>query len=183
MFPKLVPGTLALVTFGPSAGTVVRLERTAYAPPGCSGRAIHTLQPGGPVWVVDKWLEWDVDRDINMRLIPTRRYRLCLAPWTALEPISVRDNVINTLQKKWAETRALLSEWFARQPHAPASPAARDEVIDELFAVMREAPQVEQAAPDLSDMDAFHRKVATGELVDTLHAAAALDPDTTATRH
>lgn len=75
-----------MVTWGPSAGTLVRLERLLYPPPGCSACAIRTLQGNaGPVWVVDKWLEWDVDRNLNMRLIPMQRYRLKLAPWTALQ--------------------------------------------------------------------------------------------------
>ena len=83
---QLVPGAYAVDTFGPSAGTVVRLERTAYAPPGCDGRAIHTLQPPGPVWVVSEWLEWDVQRPAGLGI---RRYRLKVAPWTALRPITL----------------------------------------------------------------------------------------------
>ncbi len=84
--PRLVPGAYAVVTFGPSAGTIVRLERTSYAPPGCDGRAIHTLQPHGPVWMVSEWLEWDVERSAGLRI---RRYRLKVAPWTALRPVTL----------------------------------------------------------------------------------------------
>ena len=84
----LVPGALAVVTFGPSRGTVVRLERKFNWTPGCNASAIFTLRPPGtPVWVVDRFLEWDVDRDITMRPIPRRRYRLTLAPWTGLRPV------------------------------------------------------------------------------------------------
>jgi len=32
-------------------------------------------------------LEWDVDRDGGGDLIPWRRYRVKLAPWTALVPV------------------------------------------------------------------------------------------------
>jgi len=38
---------------------------------------------------------------------------------------------------------------------------APEEVIDELFAVMRKAPPVEEPAPDLSDMDRVHRRAAS----------------------
>jgi hypothetical protein len=79
---RFEPGTYATVTFGPSAGTVVRLERMAYAPPGCDGRAIHTLQPHGPIWIVDQWLEWVVTGPSGSRL-----YRFKSAPWTALRAI------------------------------------------------------------------------------------------------
>ena len=37
----------------------------------------------------------------------------------------------------------MLSDWFARQPHAPASPAARDAVVRDLFDTLREEPPVE----------------------------------------
>jgi hypothetical protein len=77
-------GQLAMVTFGPSAGTMVRLEHMAYAPPGCDGRAIHTLQPHGPIWIVDRFLDWDVERPAGLGI---RRYRLAVAPWTALRAI------------------------------------------------------------------------------------------------
>jgi hypothetical protein len=80
--PTLTYGALALVTFGPSAGTVVRLEKMAYAPPGCDGCAVHTLQPPGPVWLVSKFLLWDV---VGPRGV--RRYRIKAAPVTALRPI------------------------------------------------------------------------------------------------
>jgi hypothetical protein len=47
--------------------------------PGCNAAAIFTLRPTGtPVWVVSEFLEWDVRG---------KRYRLTLAPWTALEPV------------------------------------------------------------------------------------------------
>ena len=82
--PVLRPGIYARVTFGPNKGKHVRLIRTAYAPPGCDGRAIHTLQPGGPVWVVNKWLQWDVQEARGVR-----RYRLKVAPWTALDPVLI----------------------------------------------------------------------------------------------
>ncbi len=80
--PRLVPGAWAVVTFGPSAGKVVRLIRTVYAPPGCSGCAIHTLQPPGPVWRVSEWLEWDVKETRGVH-----RYRFKVAPVTGLRPI------------------------------------------------------------------------------------------------
>ena len=82
--PKLTRGALALVTAGPSAGTVVRLIRTAYAPPGCDGCAVHTLQPSGPVWVVDKWLDWVVWSESQGRYVT---YRFKAAPWTALRQL------------------------------------------------------------------------------------------------
>jgi len=67
---------------------------------------------------------------------PMRKKRPWQSPWRRkLTP------------QEWAESRALLSEWFARQPHAPSSPGARDEVIDEPFALIRQAPPVEQPAP------------------------------------
>jgi hypothetical protein len=76
------------VTFGPSKGTVVRIERQFNWTPGCDASAIFTLRPPGtPVWVVDRFLEWDVNRDGSGRLIPSRRYRLKLAPWTGLRPV------------------------------------------------------------------------------------------------
>jgi hypothetical protein len=84
--PPLTQGAYATVTTGPSAGTIVRLLYRSYAPPGCDGCAVHTLQPPGPIWVVDKWLEWDVERPAGLGW---RRYRLKLAPWTALAPITV----------------------------------------------------------------------------------------------
>jgi hypothetical protein len=83
----LVPGALAVVTFGPSRGTVVRLERTLWVPPGCDACAVRSLQPSGPVWVVDRFLLWDVDRQGAGALTPRRRYRLKLAPWTGLRPL------------------------------------------------------------------------------------------------
>ena len=84
--PRLVPGALAVVTFGPSAGKVVRLERAAPWVPGCDACAVWSLQPprSGPAWVVSEWLDWDVERPASLGI---RRYRLKLAPWTALEPI------------------------------------------------------------------------------------------------
>ena len=82
--PRLAKGTLALVTAGPSAGTVVRLERHAQWTPGCDACAVWTLRPSGPVWVVSEWLDWDVERPAGLGI---RRYRLKLAPWTALEPL------------------------------------------------------------------------------------------------
>jgi len=85
---KLVPGALARVLWGPSAGTVVKIERQFNWTPGCAAAAIFTLRPPGtPVWAVDRYLEFDVDRDVSGRLIPRRRYRLMLAPGTALEPV------------------------------------------------------------------------------------------------
>jgi hypothetical protein len=84
--PRLVPGAYATVTTGPSAGTIVRLLYRSYAPPGCDGCAVHTLQPPGPIWVVDKWLEWDVERPAGLGW---RRYRLKLSPWTALAPVTL----------------------------------------------------------------------------------------------
>ena len=76
---RLAPGTWARVTWGPSAGKIVRLERHAPWVPGCNAAAIFTLRPTGtPVWVVSEFLEWDVRG---------KRYRLTLAPWTALEPV------------------------------------------------------------------------------------------------
>jgi hypothetical protein len=82
--PRLVPGAYAVVTFGPSAGTIVRLERHAPWVPGCDLAAIFTLRPPGtPVWVVSEWLEWDVERPAGLGI---RRYRLKVAPWTALRP-------------------------------------------------------------------------------------------------
>jgi hypothetical protein len=67
-------------------GKHVLLVRTMYAPPGCDARAIHALQPSGsgPIWVVDRWLDWDVPEPRGMC-----RYRLKLAPWTALDPVLV----------------------------------------------------------------------------------------------
>jgi hypothetical protein len=84
------PGTYATVTFGPSAGTVVRLIRRAYAPPGCVGCAVHTLQPHGPIWVVDQFLEWDVWSKAQGREV---RYRFTTAPWTALRAIAGRHRI------------------------------------------------------------------------------------------
>lgn len=98
----LAPGSLARVSAGPSAGKVVRLLRTAYAPPGCDGQAIHTLQPPGPVWVVSDWLEWDVPGHQGV----VRRYRLMVAPWTALEVIPEHGNVIDCQR---------LSRWTSRR--------------------------------------------------------------------
>lgn len=82
---KLTHGALALVTDGPSAGKVVRLERMAYAPPGSAGCALHTLQPPGPIWVVNDWVEWDIwseDRG-------WWRLRCKAAPVTALQPVTL----------------------------------------------------------------------------------------------
>jgi hypothetical protein len=73
-------GAVAVITTGPSAGTIVRLIRTAYAPPGSAGCAVHTLQPGGPVWVVDRWVEWEIWSKWRGRYI----FRCKAAPWTAL---------------------------------------------------------------------------------------------------
>jgi hypothetical protein len=92
------PGTYAEVTFGPSAGTVVRLVRMAYAPPGCDGCAIHTLQPHGPIWVVDQFLEWDVWSKAQKREV---RYRFTTAPWTALRAVAGQHRV-------WRAVRAPL---------------------------------------------------------------------------
>jgi hypothetical protein len=97
----LAPGSLAMVSAGPSAGKVVRLVRSAYAPPGCDGRAIHTLQPHGPIWVVSEWLEWDVQESRGVR-----RYRLMVAPWTALEVIPEHGKVIDCRR---------LSRWTSRR--------------------------------------------------------------------
>lgn len=77
-------GTYATITFGPSAGTLVRLERMAYAPPGCDGCAVHTLQPHGPIWLVDQWLEWVVWSEYEQSEVT---YRFQSAPWTALRAI------------------------------------------------------------------------------------------------
>ncbi|HYA96297.1 MAG TPA: hypothetical protein VEC95_08505 [Terriglobales bacterium] len=52
---------------------------------------------------------------------------------------------------------------------------ATDEVIDGLFVTC-------DAAADLSDMDAFHRKVASGERAEMLARIAKLDPESP-TRH
>ncbi len=82
---RFEPGTLAMITFGPSTGTVVRLERMAYAPPGCDGGAVHTLQPHGLIWIVDQWLEWIADESQGPRL-----YRFKSAPWTALRALPRR---------------------------------------------------------------------------------------------
>lgn len=41
-----------------------------------------------------------------------------------------------------AETARVMREYLARQPHAPASPAAGKSVVQELIAVAREAPPV-----------------------------------------
>jgi hypothetical protein len=90
-----------MVSAGPSAGKVVRLERAMYAPPGCDACAIHTLQPPGPVWVVSEWLEWDVHERSGMR-----RYRLKIAPVTALEAIPERGNVLDCRR---------LSRWTSRR--------------------------------------------------------------------
>ena len=81
---RFKPGTYAEITFGPSAGTAVRLERMLFAPPGSNACAVHTLQPHGPIWIVDKYLEWDVARPAGPGV---RRYRLMIAPWTALQAI------------------------------------------------------------------------------------------------
>jgi hypothetical protein len=69
------PGTRALVVAGPSRGTVVRLGRLFYAPPGTDACAVHTLQAPGPIWAVDKFLRWDVRG---------RRYRYMIAPQTGV---------------------------------------------------------------------------------------------------
>ena len=53
---------------------------------------------------------------------------------------------------------------------------AKDEVIDGLFVTC-------DAAPDLSDMDAFHHKVASGELADMLAQLARLGAEPPQTRH
>ena len=37
----------------------------------------------------------------------------------------------------------MMREYLARQPHAPAGPAAREAIVHELIAVAREAPPVE----------------------------------------
>jgi hypothetical protein len=89
--PSLTPGSLAVVTFGPSKGTVVRLSNIAYAPPGCDGCAVHTLQPLGPIWRVSKFLEWDVVRPAGLGI---RRYRLMTAPVTGLAPIATAHDLI-----------------------------------------------------------------------------------------
>jgi hypothetical protein len=91
--PTLISSSLAVVTFGPSKGTVVRLEHMTYAPPGCDGCAVHTLQPPGPIWRVSKFLKWDVVRPAGLGI---RRYRLMTAPVTGLAPIaSARDLIVH----------------------------------------------------------------------------------------
>jgi hypothetical protein len=107
------PGQLAVVTFGPSAGTVVRLIRLTRAPPGCDGRAVYTLQPWGPAWAVSDWLEWDVERAAGLGV---RRYRFKVAPWTALRALPRRP------QANRAEYRPLGAErsgpllWWGPRP-------------------------------------------------------------------
>jgi hypothetical protein len=83
---ELMRGAYAIVTTGPSTGTVVRLIRQAYAPPGSAGCAVHTLQPPGPVWVVDQWLEWNIWSDTQRREV---LFRCKAAPVTALRQIMV----------------------------------------------------------------------------------------------
>ena len=91
--PTLAPGSLAVVTFGPSKGTVVRLKHMTHAPPGCDGCAVHTLQPPGPIWRVSKFLEWDM---VGAAGLGIRRYRLMTAPVTGLAPIaSARDLIVH----------------------------------------------------------------------------------------
>jgi hypothetical protein len=78
-------GTYAVITFGPSAGRVVRLVRCFFMPPGCRGCAVHRLQPYGPVWSVDRPLEWQVWSASQRREVTLR---LHVAPWTALRALS-----------------------------------------------------------------------------------------------
>jgi hypothetical protein len=70
------------------------------------------------------------------------------------------------MPKKRPETHAPLSELFAP-----------DEAIDGLFAVTRDA------APDLSDMDHFHRAIAADDLAAVLTQLALFDPELSETRH
>jgi hypothetical protein len=84
--PPLTVGAFAQITFGPSAGKIVRLERMAYAPPGSAGCAVHSLQPPGPVWVVSRWVEWVIQSKHRAPYI----FRCKAAPVTALRPIALR---------------------------------------------------------------------------------------------
>jgi hypothetical protein len=46
-------------------------------------------------------------------------------------------------EAEWAETAQMMREYLAKQPHAPANPAEREAVVQELVAVARELPPVE----------------------------------------
>jgi hypothetical protein len=87
----LTAGSSAVVTFGASKGTVVRLEHMIHAPPGCDGCAVHTLQPRGPIWRVSKFREWDVVRPAGLGV---RRYRFMTSPVTGLAPIATAHHLI-----------------------------------------------------------------------------------------
>jgi len=56
-----------------------------------AGRALHTLQPPGPVWVVDRWVEWKIWSEWRQSWY---MFRCKAAPVTALLAIPVRGSVI-----------------------------------------------------------------------------------------
>ena len=45
--------------------------------------------------------------------------------------------------EEWAETTQMLREYLARQPHAPADPAARERAVQDLISIARDAPPVQ----------------------------------------
>jgi hypothetical protein len=108
------PGQLVVVTFGPSAGTVVRLERMFFAPPGSSACAIHALQSFGPIWAVSEWLEWDVERPAGLGI---RRYRFMVAPWPALR--AIRPRRLQPIRTEYSLGAELLGAATLAGPQAP----------------------------------------------------------------